>query len=252
MYRNIGSRILFLLIVAVSCSPPEILRLETGEFKPATIDKERFYEQYASTQSPLASVSGRANVQVSEPGNTDRFTLSFSSNRNYSLLTLRNNLGMEGGRIYSNPDSVLIYNRLEEKAHKMSHVDASLFYLNGITALNLIQMIQPITDPEHISRLYENEDYFLVETNSGERHFIEREQMNLIRTERDVIQPGAYRTFNFDSYAEIEGYRIPRRIQILSSKENSNIFLVIRSLEINPPDLDFDPEIPGDIEIIRI
>lgn len=241
-----------LLLIHTSCSPPEPLQLETGTFERADIDHEEFYAHYSESQHPLDAVSGRANVQISEPGNTERLTIKFLSDRNQSLLIIRNNLGMEGGRIYSDPDSVIIYNRLEEEAHKMSHADAAWYYLHGITALNLIQILHPITDPGIIADIYESNDFYLVETRNGDRHIIERETMRLRQTEREVHHPDAFSTFHFENYASIEGHQMPRRIQILSSDENSNIFFLIRALEVNPSSLEFDPDIPGDIEIIRL
>ncbi len=245
--------ILFVMMgFAVSCAPREVLRLETGEFEPSDIEIETFFRDYTETNSTLQTLSGRASVQVSEPGHSERLTVTFRSSRDYSLLKLRNNLGVEGGRIFSDPDSVVVYNRLEDEAHKMSHADAAWYYLNGVAAINLIRILHPITDAGHISDIYENKEYFLVETVRGERHFIDREHLRLRRTERHAQHPEAYSTFQFENYAEIDGYQMPRRIQILSQDEKSNIFFVLRALEINPSSLDFDPEIPGHIEIIRI
>jgi len=198
------------------------------------------------------AVSGRASVQVSEPGHTERANVHFRSDRYESLLLIRTSLGIEGGRIYSNPDSVIVYNRIDEVAHKMSHEDAAWFYLNGIGAMNLLRMLYPLTGPEQIEAIYESGEYFLVETLYGDRHILGRDRLVLRRTERSTLHPEAYSTFQFDNHAEVDGHRLPRRIQILSYDEKSNIFLVIRSLEINPSDLEFDPEIPDNIDIIRL
>ncbi len=244
--------VIALLVILSGCAPSEILQLETGTFVPSEIEKQLFYERYAEKNNTLSAISGRAAVQISEPGHTERANIRFRSDRNQSLLLISNNLGIEGGRIYSDPDSVIIYNRIEEVAHKMSHEDAAWFYLNGIGAMNLIRMLHPITEPGEIEDIYESDDYYLVFTRHGEQHYISRDRMTLRRTERRTHHPEAYSTFNFDNFAEIEGFRLPRRIQILSSDEKSNIFLVIRALEVNPSELEFDPGIPGDIELIRL
>ena len=243
--------IVFLVIIS-GCATPEILQLETGTFTPSEIEKETFFGQFAEENRILNTISGRASVQVSEPGHTERASVRFRSDRNQSLLLISNNLGIEGGRIYSDPDSVIVYNRIEDVAHIMSHEDAAWFYLNGIGAMNLIRLLHPLTESGQIEDIYESEDFYLVHTYFGERHFISRDRMTLRRTERRTHHPEAYSTFNFDNFAEIEGYRLPRRIQILSSDEKSNIFLVIRALEVNPSELEFDPGIPGDVELIRL
>ena len=242
----------FLLLLLTACSVPETLQLEEGAFVPSEIGKEVFFEQYAEKNLIPRAVSGRASVQVSEPGHTERANVHFRSDRYESLLLIRTSLGIEGGRIYSNPDSVIVYNRIDEVAHKMSHEDAAWFYLNGIGAMNLLRMLYPLTGPEQIEAIYESGEYFLVETLYGDRHILGRDRLVLRRTERSTLHPEAYSTFQFDNHAEVDGHRLPRRIQILSYDEKSNIFLVIRSLEINPSDLEFDPEIPDNIDIIRL
>ncbi len=244
--------VIALLIVVSGCAVPETLQLDEGTFITSEVEKEIFFERYAEKNQTLNAISGRASVQVSEPGRTERANIRFRSDRLHSLLLISNNLGIEGGRIYSDPDSVIVYNRIEEVAHKMSHEEAAWFYLNGIGAMNLIRMLHPITAPEQIDAIYESDDFFLIRTNHGDRHFVSREQMSLRRTERPTHHPQAYSTFSFDNYAEIEGHRLPRRIQILSTDETSNIFLVIRALEVNPTELEFDPGIPGDVALIRL
>ncbi len=250
--KPLQTAVVTLFVILSGCAPPEILQLETGTFAPSEIEKELFFERYAEVNHSLNTISGRAGVQISEPGHTERANIRFRSDRNHSLLLVSNNLGIEGGRIYSDPDSVIIYNRIEEVAHKMSHEDASWFYLNGIGAMNLIRMLHPITEPGEIEDIYESEDFFLVFTRHGEQHYLSRDRMILRRTERRTHHPEAYSTFNFDNFAEIEGFRLPRRIQILSSDEKSNIFLAIRALEVNPSELEFDPGIPGDVDLIRL
>ncbi len=242
-----------LMMLWSACATPEpSLQLEMGLFAPAEIGNVQFFEHFAEKNRELRSVSGRASVQVSEPGHTERLIVRFRSDRHYSLLFISNHLGIEGGRIFSDPDSVIVYDRLENVAHKMSHDDAAWFYFNGIGAMNLIRMLYPVTDPDHIDAIYESEDFYLVVTDYGDRHYIERDHFVLRRTELQAYHPEAYSTFQFDHFADIEGYHLPRRIQILSSDQKSNIFLVIRALEVNPSELEFDPGVPGDVDIIRL
>ena len=241
-----------LLAVLSACSVTEPLQVDDMAFVPSETGREVFFEQYAAYNLMPRAVSGRASVQVSEPGHTERANVRFRSDRHQSLLLISNNLGIEGGRIYSNPDSVIVYNRIEEVAHKMSHDDAAWFYLNGIGAMNLIRMLYPLTGPEQIEAIFESDEYYLVETGLGERHLVSRDRFVLRRTERNAAHPEAYSTFQFDNHADLEGYRMPRRIQILSYDGKSNIFLIIRALELNPTDLEFDPGIPDAIDIIRL
>ncbi len=241
-----------MLVLLAACSVTEPLQVDDVAFVPSEVGKEAFFEEYASHNLIPRALSGRASVQVSEPGHTERANVRFRSDRSQSLLLISNNLGIEGGRIYSDPDSVIVYNRIDQVAHKMSHEDAAWFYLNGIGAMNLIRMLHPFTAPDQIGAIFESDDFFLVETQNGERHLLGRDRLVLRRTERLDVHPEAYSTFHFDNHAELDGYHLPRRIRILSYDGNSNIFLVIRALEVNPADLDFDPGVPDNIDIIRL
>lgn len=251
MFHN-SVKIILCAAFLVSCAPAELLRLETGTFHPSTIDKEVFFHSLMEKSPRLKSISGRASVQVSEPGLSERLIVTFRSDWNQSLLILRNTLGMEGGRIYSDPDSVLIVNRLESLVYKMSRPDAATWYLNGIAAMNLIEVLQPVQSVSTIDRIYENEAFYLVETTSSELHYFDRSSLLLYQTEIPVHDSRAYHTFRYEGHIEMEGFYLPRRVRILSKDEKSNIFMVIRALELNPDHLDFDPAIPEDLEIIRI
>ncbi|MDI6401884.1 DUF4292 domain-containing protein [Balneolaceae bacterium ANBcel3] len=240
------------ILLFVSCSAPRSIQFEEESLVPADIDAEVFFDKYAEKSRAVDGVSGRANAQVNEPGVSERATISFQSSRSHSVLSIRNNLGMEGGRIYSNPDSVIIYNRIEKTAHKMSQEEASSHFLNGITAMNILAILHPIEHASDINAIYSNDFYYLVETKNGFRHLIEKEGLVLRRSERTSDTAHAYSTFIFESFATVDGIQLPRRIQILSSDEKSNIFLFIRAFEINPSAMNFEPDIPEDTEIIRI
>lgn len=241
-----------MLALLAACSATGSLPVDEMGFVPSEMEAVAFFEAYTTRNIIPRTLSGRATVQVSEPGQSERVSVQFRSDHSQSLLLVSNNLGMEGGRIHSDPDSVTVYNRIEKVAHRMSRDDAARFYLNGIGAMNLIRILYPFNGPSEIAGIYENDDYFLVETIPGERHLLSRDSMLLRRTERRNVSPEAYHTFEFTNHAEREGYRLPRRIRIVSYDGKSHIFLVIRSLQTDPADLDFDPGIPDNIEFIRI
>lgn len=243
---------LFMVFIMVSCVPPEIIPFETEDFELSQRDSEAFYEEFIRLNPVPASISGRATAQMSEPGNTERFMLRFQSDHSHSLLTLTNTLNIEAGRIYSDTDSVIVYNRIEKEAHKMSHADAAFFYLNGMSTFNLIEMMHPLRDKEEIRRIFENKQYYRVETKDGRYLYIERESMRLKRTEQIAASPDGYQIFEFEQYIRMEGYVLPRHIRLLSSSEKSIIFLVIRALDLNPKLDEPDPGIPDNISLIRI
>ena len=61
-----------------------------------------------------------------------------------------------------------------------------------------------------------------------------------------------YSEITYESYSEIEGYKLPRKITILSADGNSKVLFQVRSLEINPDNLNLSITIPDDIPVQRL
>jgi hypothetical protein len=210
-------------------------------------------EQQGVAQHPegVQAIRGRAAARVSMPGSSEQATLRFTSDPQQSLLSFRNNLGIEGGRIYANTDSVLIYDRIEKTARKMS-VEASRYaLLNGFTAFNIITLLFPEIQTRPAPRVFEDAERWVILTDSGQQYEIGKENGLLRRVRNPSADPKAYNQFIFSEYASIDGIKLPRRIQILSNDEESSIFLLVQALEINPEAPGFDPQIPDDIQVER-
>ena len=61
-----------------------------------------------------------------------------------------------------------------------------------------------------------------------------------------------YSSLQYESYGIIDGYKLPRKITILSADRNSQVVFQIRTLEINPSKLSLGIDIPNDIIIERL
>jgi hypothetical protein len=209
--------------------------------------------QQGITQHPegVHALRGRAAARVSMPGSSEQATLRFTSDPQQSLLSFRNNLGIEGGRIYADTDSVLIYDRIEKTAQKMSLEASRYALLNGFTAFNIITLLFPDIQTRPAPQVFEDAERWVILTGAGRQYEIGKENGLLSRVRNPAADPMAYNQFIFSEYATIDGIQLPRRIQILSNDEESSIFLIVQALEINPEDPDFDPQIPDDITIER-
>lgn len=241
-------------VLAAACSPAEMVRdTEMDEsFHASDRTTGELISELDNYRNGITALKGRARTQLSSPGESERATVSFSSTREKSLLEIRNQLGIEGGRILSNPDSVLIYNRMENYAQKMDRQMAAHYYLSGITALNLVDILHPSRERLAEARVLESRNHYMLVTPDEYRYYFDRDDLILKRTEYPVQDPEAFSTFLFEDYVEVDGAHVPRRIQILSSDEKTSIFLMIRSLEVNPDELTFDIDIPDDITIERL
>ncbi len=242
-----------LLILMHGCAPLQFIPEDLDEeFETTEMSAEEFVAQLPYQQKPLDAIEGRARAQISAPDGSDRASVEFKADRRQSLLIVRNSLGIEGGRMLTDRDSVLVYDRLDSEAFKMSHTQAADYYVQGLTAVNLLEVIQPDFSNAEAYNLFESRTSFVLISPEDIRYFFDREDLTM----QQIIFPDqsghAFSEINFESYADFDGHSLPVRIQILSSDRDTSIFLRLRSITSNPMDLDFDPDIPDDITIRRV
>ena len=61
-----------------------------------------------------------------------------------------------------------------------------------------------------------------------------------------------YSRIIYESYGELNGFTLPRKITIFSADGDSRVVFLVRSLEVNPNKLDLEIDIPNDIVIQRL
>ncbi|MEX0927984.1 MAG: DUF4292 domain-containing protein [Balneolales bacterium] len=243
--------ILLLLAVLSGCAPTAVV-VDDQDYRVTELSAARIMDQIPNYDPPLTAVEGRARAQISRPGESERATVYFTSDRESSLLRIRNQLGMEGGRVLSRQDSVTLYNRIDEYAQRFSVEDAQYYYMNGMMAMNLVEILNPDLRLFEVRRVFASEDQYMLVMDDGTRLFLDRDELFITRIEYPAQSPGEFSIFIFRDHAMISGYQLPRRVQILSLDQESNIFLLIRSLEVNPSNLDFDLELPEEIHLERL
>ncbi|AXJ02317.1 protein of unknown function (DUF4292) [Cyclonatronum proteinivorum] len=240
-----------LLAGLAACSPrmapPEL----PSDFSRSTVSADSLLPLLQTDFAAIEALSGRASARISQPGQQDQATVHFTSSRNESLLTLRNNLGIEGGRIYTDTDSVTLYDRIERTAWRMSAEQARLALLQGFTAFNLLEFLLPELTPDQITGVYESTSEWVLRM-ADERYFLfDKNSLYLTRLIKPASSPLAYSQFSFSHHASIEGFTLPRRIEILSEDGKARIFLLIQALELNPPNPSFDIGLPADLPLER-
>ena len=246
----------FILIVAAfllaSCAtrPPSVI--QDGDFEQSEDDAEYVLSQLSYYGSDVNTLEGRARARISEPGVSEQATVSFVSDRTRSLLSFRNSLGVEGGRIFSDRDSVTFYDRIEQRAWITDIETSRTMLLSGFTAFNLIDFLLPEFDPEDVSGIYENSDSWLLLFDDFRQVVISKSGGEILQMTFLADDPDIYNTFRFEHHARLSGIVMPRSIRILSNDGKSNIFLMIQALEVNPSDPSFDIRIPNDIVIEKL
>lgn len=240
-----------LLLGLSACSPRLMIPDTPADFSPSTVSADSLLELLQTDFADIDALSGRASARISQPGQQEQATVHFTSSRSESLLALRNNLGIEGGRIYADTDSVTMYDRIERKAWRMSAGRARFELLQGFAAFNLLEFLLPELSPGDIRGVYESSAEWVLRLHDGRYLLFSKDSLHLTRLIKPAGSPVEYSQFLFSHHASIQGYSLPRRIQILSEDGRASIFLLIQALELNPQNTSFDIGIPSDIPIVR-
>ena len=231
------STLSFILIIAcclvwTSCSSTQQLSKEG--FTESETDKASIIQQLPDYSTKLHSLKGKGRAIVSEPNNTERVTLLFSSNRQKSLVTIRNRLGIEGGKLLTDGDTLLAYNKIDKYARKISIRDGKLERINRLASLNILDIINYTVDSTDISQVLENQKHFKLLSTRKAEIFVDKESNRI----REVVQPKnsdlPYSKIVYDAYSELNGFILPRRITIFGAEGSSKIALQLTSLELNP------------------
>lgn len=224
--------VFLLLITLSSCSSTRVL--EEEGYTPSADNAKDVVAKLPDYNDTLSTVKGQGRAIVSEPGNTERVTIRFAGNRERSLVSVKNAIGIEGGELLTDGDSLLIYNKIDKYARKVPIREGSLNRIDHLASLNILTLLNFTVGVEDVQSMLENPEYYLLVLTSGTRLFVDREDCTI----RQVRQPAGsalpYSKIVYEAYGQINGFRLPRRITIFGSGEKSRVALMIQSLEINP------------------
>jgi hypothetical protein len=252
--RSTGRALALIVLMALvwSCTPAKRLAIDPAGFTVSEADPATILANSPNAGRSISSIEGRARAQISRPGVSERVSVSFASDRTRTLIGIRNNLGIEGGRIYADRDSVLIYDRIEKQAWKSDISRSHELLLNGFSAFNLIDFIDPILHAAEVKMVLEDEKRYKLVFFDGKTVIFSRQNYLVEQIVFSTDDPEVFSTFFFENYAGLSGYKLPRTIRIFSEDGKSVIHLVTQSLELDKKNLDFDIGIPPEITIIRI
>lgn len=240
--------VIFCIVVSACSGPREI---KSDDFRPSDVSADSLAAQIPVYTGSLTTLKGEARAVVSEPGNTERVRISFSSNRDKSLVTIRNNLGIEGGQLLTDGDTLLIYDKIEKVARKIAVRGADLNRINRLASLNILDMMNYIVKPENIRSIQENQDYYLLLMHSGTNIYLNRDTYLVEQVEEPVDSEFPYSKILYNAYYELKEFMLPRRITIFGSEGDSKIDLQLTSIDLNPKLDSLVIELPDDIPVYR-
>jgi hypothetical protein len=244
--------ILSAILFMVACSTPRELTV-TEDLERAEIESAELVAMIPDYRDELTTISGSGRALVSEPGGSDRVSLQFHSNRSESLMTVRNNVGIEGGQIYVDSDSLLIYNRLDRIAEKVPLHEGKLSSVGSIASINILDLINFTIDEADISEIYEDRSYYYAILHNRTQVKISKQNGAIQEVIHSAdLYDAPYSKIEYEGYAEIEGFHLPRRITIFSRDEASRATLLVQRLEVNTELPELAIVLPDDIPIQRL
>lgn len=239
------------VFIAYGCAGPRAA-LEYENLDRAMITADSLVAMMPDYSDELQTMTGSGRALVSEPGNSTRVTLEFQSNRSRSLLTVRTSIGVEGGQILIEQDSLLIYNKVDDIARKVSPAQSTLSSVGSIASLNMLDLFNFRIDGEQIEQIFDNGDTYLALLKDGAAVEIDKNSGLVVRVDRSESPPPIpYKLIEYDGYAEIDRFQLPRKITIFSGDGNSRATFLVQQLSVNGklPPLKID--IPDDVTIYR-
>lgn len=242
----------FILVFYAGCSTTAVMS-DVGSLEPADIKADELMALIPDYQEQLFTISGSGRAIVSEPGNSERVTIQFQSNRQESFIQVRSGAGIEGGQIYVDRDSLMVYNRLDRKAEKVPLHQGNLSSVGSLASINLLDLFNYTIDPDTIDQIFLDDDTFVILLTNR----------TLIRitagdgTVKSVVhandnRAAAYSRLEYEGYATIDQLILPRRITIYSKDGESRATLLVQRLEINPSLPPLGINLPDDIPIHRL
>lgn len=239
------------LFLIISCTSSKKLATNEELYR-VTIPLSEVIAKIPNYSGDLVAAKGKGRAIVSEPGNSDRITIDFATDTLLSLLSFKNRIGIDGGSMLADADSILIYNKIDKYAEKVSIQNGRMTNLNELASVNLLDLMNFKIEVEDVERILQSDtEYVLGFYNKGIARINKKDgTVRYVEQSRSSGLP--YSSLTYESYGTIDGYTLPRKITILSADRKSQVVFQIRLLEVNPEKLNLEIDIPNDIVIERL
>ncbi|GEM_PF-245296 len=240
------------LVMAVSCRSIKPIEDQTPSgYKTADISAEEIGSRLLRSDRQLNGIRGKGKALISTPDQSDRVTLYFAGNRDSSHITIQNRLGMKGGELLTTGDSILIYNKVDKEAHKISYADAHHTQLNSLASANLVEVLNYKINTDRIDRVLASPEFYLLIMNDDTRIRLDRNNYHIKEVQLSEGRQKPYNQIQYENYEELDGFLLPRKLTVTSADRRSRVTLLIRSLSVNPRDLTLSVDLPDNIMIQR-
>lgn len=244
--------VVLITVLTMACSTQREFAGYEG-LNHASLSAEEVTALIPDYRDELVTISGGGRALVSEPGGSERVSVQFQANRHESLITIRNNLGIEGGQIYADSDSLLLYNRIDKKAEKVPLHEGRLSSVGSIASVNILDLVNYTLNSNEIDEIFEDGRHYIVVLDNRTRITIDKDGGVIREVVHATDVSGApYSKIEYEGYARIGGFLLPRRITIYSRDKASRATLLVQRLDVNIELPELAIRIPDDIPIQRL
>lgn len=238
------------VVLMVSCSSSRELSAPE-EMELSGESAEMIVQNMPDYRESLHTLQGSGRAIVSEPDNSERVTVQFRSNREESRLSIKNSVGIEGGEIYVDRDSLLVYNKVDKFAEKVSLTEGKQTSVGSLASMNILDLFNFTVDASEVESVFEDAESFVLLLQDDSFVRLRKETYLVEEVVRRGVEGASIGRIEYDGFAELEGFMMPRRITVYSSDGTSRAVLIVQSLEINRELPDLTLTIPEDIPIYR-
>ena len=232
------------------------------------------------TRNEQISIRGKALLQISEPGQSERLQMEFSGTSTQNHILLKTSLGIPAAKIYTDPDSLLIHHLTEKFVEIVGRDKMGAFAGQNSWVVpasgNLLDIVNPTLAPEDVLQIVgggvarsdtadepvragattEREglgDKWTIYLKNGEIWTVKSSDGSLLRRERFSGALGQMAdAIDYRGSVLVDGQIFPRRVVILNKSSESRILVQIRELTIHENLILERPAYPESTAVYRL
>lgn len=200
--------------------------------------------QIAAATEALTGLRARAAISIASPDRNGRFSAEIRERRQDSLyMSISPGLGIEAIRVLVTPDSVFVYDRIDNRVTYGSSQEAASLLPVPISGDALFQNIAghvvPQVEPDWTVRAIDR--HYLLESPSGMEYYtVDPALWRVVRYEVRSADGTVVEDRRFDDFVNVEGFLLPSRLEFHLPLQETTVILSYRQLEPNPVAMSFD------------
>jgi hypothetical protein len=201
-------------------------------------------ELIAADTDHLNAFSARANLVISSPIQSGRFSSDINHRRADSLLmTISPGLGIEAARALVTPDSFFVLDRIRRELTYGSVEAAGGTLPSVLVGDHLFENLLGLVQPDRLEnwRLQSTRrDYVLVSPDGQISYTIDPTVWRVTRYEERLADGSLVEERLFSEFENFGGVMLPRRVVLNRPADNTAVSIHYRSINLNPQTLNFD------------